>query len=86
MSPEQSAAVQRMRDGMADIADTELVLAALDEAQQDAARLQWLLSCAGDWAICEWSEDADGLGYYRDSRDPSTVRAAIDAAHAGDAA
>lgn len=57
------------------------ILAALDEAQQDAARFRWLLTTDGDWAICEWdSNEVEGIGYYRDARDPATVRAAIDAA------
>lgn len=42
MTHEQSAAVERMRDEMASFGDMALVLAALDEAQQDAARYQWL--------------------------------------------
>lgn len=48
MSPEQSAAVERCSDELADVmgvafvhrGDLKAVLAALDEAQQDAARLR----------------------------------------------
>ena len=41
----------------------------------DALRYRWVRDSRGDWAICEWEDR-----WYRDSRAPHVVDAAIDAA------
>lgn len=60
------------------------VLKAAIKHMADARRYRWLRDDTdSDWAICEWStREVDGIGYYRDSRRPDIVDAAIDAARA----
>jgi hypothetical protein len=113
MSPEQSAAVERLRSATTEEArsvsrtDVVNILAALDEAQQDAARFRWLCSTNGEFdlrpditvgsTILEPNEvaaiwyglpddewDLFGSAITREPGDK--LRAAIDAARAGDAA
>lgn len=56
--------------------------AEIERLRADAARYRWLRdNTEGAWAICEWADDSDGIGFYRDSRKPGTVvDSAIDAA------
>lgn len=53
----------------------------LSQAEKDARRYRFLRDdLDSGWAICEWCDDHDGIGYYRDGRAPGVVDAAIDAA------
>lgn len=55
--------------------------AEVERLRADAERYEWLRdNHESEWAICEWQDDPDGLGYYRDARAPEFVDAAIDAA------
>lgn len=59
----------------------------LADAERDAERYRWLRdSQESDWAICEWANDHDGTGFYRDARNAEIVEAAIDAAMASEKA
>ena len=50
-----------------------------DDIVKDAQRYRWLRDNGGDWAVCSWGED-DGGAWFRDSRPPTVVDRAIDAA------
>lgn len=53
--------------------------AEVERLRADAERYRWLRdNLESEWAICEWQDDPDGLGYYRDARAPEFVDAAID--------
>lgn len=55
--------------------------AEVERLRPNAERYEWLRdNHESDWAICEWQDDPDGLGYYRDARASHIVDAAIDAA------
>lgn len=62
-------------------AERDTLRAEVERLRVDAERYKWLRdNHESDWAICEWQDDPDGLGYYRDARFPSIVDAAIDTA------
>lgn len=53
--------------------------AEVERLKPNAERYRWLRdNLESEWAICEWQDDPDGLGYYRDARAPEFVDAAID--------
>ena len=55
--------------------------AEVERLRPNAERYEWLRdNHESDWAICEWQDEPDGLGYYRDARASHIVDAAIDAA------
>lgn len=57
--------------------------AEVERLQPNAERYVWLRdNLESGWAICEWVDDQDGIGYYRDARESQVVDAAIDAARA----
>lgn len=63
------------------------LLARLEQAERHATRYLWLRDGQeSDWAICEWANDHDGTGFYRDARNAEIVEAAIDAAMASEKA
>lgn len=60
-------------------AQRDQLRAEVERLRADAERYQWLRdNLESEWAICEWQDDPDGLGYYRDARAPEFVDAAID--------
>lgn len=60
-------------------AQRDQLRAEVERLRADAERYQWLRDkLESEWAICEWQDDPDGLGYYRDARAPEFVDAAID--------
>ena len=60
-------------------AERDQLRAEVERLRADAERYQWLRdNLESEWAICEWQDDPDGLGYYRDARAPEFVDAAID--------
>lgn len=60
-------------------AEREQLRAEVERLRADAERYRWLRdNLESEWAICEWQDDPDGLGYYRDARAPEFVDAAID--------
>lgn len=60
-------------------AQREQLRAEVERLRADAERYRWLRdNLESEWAICEWQDDPDGLGYYRDARAPEFVDAAID--------
>ena len=67
-----------------DIEDEVVKLRAdVERLRPNAERYEWLRdNLESEWAICEWQDDPDGLGYYRDARASHIVDAAIDAAQA----
>ena len=55
--------------------------AEVERLRPNAERYEWLRdNLESEWAICEWQDDPDGIGYYRDARAPEFVDAAIDQA------
>ena len=62
-------------------AERDTLRAEVERLKPNAERYEWLRdNHESDWAICEWQDDPDGLGYYRDARLPSIVDTAIDTA------
>lgn len=62
-------------------AERDQLRAEVERLRADAERYRWLRdNLESEWAICEWQDDPDGLGYYRDARAPEVVDAAIDQA------
>lgn len=60
-------------------AERDQLRAEVERLRADAERYRWLRdNLESEWAICEWQDDPDGLGYYRDARAPEFVDAAID--------
>lgn len=60
-------------------AERDQLRAEVERLGADAERYRWLRdNLESEWAICEWQDDPDGLGYYRDARAPEFVDAAID--------
>ena len=60
-------------------AERDQLRAEVERLRVDAERYVWLRdNHESEWAICEWQDDPDGLGYYRDARAPEFVDAAID--------
>lgn len=60
-------------------AERDQLRAEVERLMADAERYRWLRdNLESEWAICEWQDDPDGLGYYRDARAPEFVDAAID--------
>lgn len=65
------------------IADRDHLRAEVERLRANAERYEWLRdNLESEWAICEWQDDPDGLGYYRDARASHIVDAAIDATRA----
>lgn len=55
--------------------------AEVERLRPNAERYEWLRdNLESEWAICEWQDDPDGIGYYRDARASHIVDANIDAA------
>lgn len=65
-----------------DVEDEVVKLRAeVERLRPNAERYEWLRdNLESEWAICEWQDDPDGLGYYRDARASHIVDAAIDLA------
>lgn len=62
-------------------AERDQLRAEVERLRANAERYEWLRdNLESEWAICEWQDDPDGLGYYHDARAPHIVDAAIDAA------
>jgi len=62
-------------------AERDQLRAEVERLKPNAERYEWLRdNHESEWAICEWQDDPDGLGYYRDARAPEFVDAALDAA------
>lgn len=62
-------------------AERDQLRAEVERLRTNAERYEWLRdNLESEWAICEWQDDPDGLGYYRDARASHIVDAAIDAA------
>ena len=62
-------------------AERDQLRAEVDRLRPNAERYEWLRdNLESEWAICEWQDDPDGLGYYRDARASHIVDAAIDLA------
>lgn len=60
-------------------AERDQLRAEVERLRPNAERYEWLRdNLESEWAICEWQDDPDGLGYYRDARAPEVVDAAID--------
>lgn len=63
------------------IAERDQLRAEVERLRPNAERYEWLRdNHESEWAICEWQDDPDGLGYYRDARASHIVDAAIDLA------
>lgn len=62
-------------------AERDQLRAEVERLRPNAERWEWLRdNHESEWAICEWQDDPDGLGYYRDARASHIVDADIDAA------
>ena len=62
-------------------AERDKLRAEVERLRPNAERYEWLRdNLESEWAICEWQDDPDGLGYYRDARASHIVDAAIDLA------
>lgn len=62
-------------------AQRDQLRAEVERLRPNAERYEWLRdNLESEWAICEWQDDPDGLGYYRDARASHIVDAAIDLA------
>lgn len=62
-------------------AERDQLRAEVERLRPNAERYEWLRdNLESEWAICEWQDDPDGLGYYRDARAPEFVDATIDQA------
>lgn len=62
-------------------AERDQLRAEVERLRPNAERYEWLRdNLESEWAICEWQDDPDGLGYYRDARASHIVDAAIDLA------
>ena len=62
-------------------AQRDQLRAEVERLRPNAERYEWLRdNLESEWAICEWQDDPDGLGYYRDARASHIVDADIDAA------
>lgn len=62
-------------------AQRDQLRAEVERLRPNAERYEWLRdNLESEWAICEWQDDPDGIGYYRDARAPEFVDAAIDQA------
>lgn len=62
-------------------AERDKLRAEVERLRPNAQRYEFLRDdINSDWAICEWQDDPDGLGYYRDARASHIVDAAIDLA------
>lgn len=81
-APDWAGYRQGLEDGKREgQAERDQLLAEVERLRPNAERYEWLRdNLESEWAICEWQDDPDGLGYYRDARASHIVDAAIDAA------
>ena len=81
-APDSAGYRQGLEDGKREgQAERDQLRAEVERLRADAERYRWLRdNLESEWAICEWQDDPDGLGYYRDARAPEFVDAAIDRA------
>ena len=81
-APDWAGYRQGLEDGKREgQAERDQLRAEVERLRPNAERYEWLRdNLESEWAICEWQDDPDGLGYYRDARASHIVDAAIDLA------